>query len=53
MEVLKNEVDYIKNQIVEKYSPEKIILFGSVAKGIFRDSSDIDLCIIKDTNNKR
>ena len=30
------EIDSIKNQIIEKYNPKEIILFGSVAKEIFR-----------------
>lgn len=47
------EIDYIKKQVIEKYNPKEIILFGSVAKGIFREHSDIDLCIIMDTMNKR
>ena len=47
------EIDSIKKQIIEKYYPKEIILFGSVAKGIFREHSDIDLCIIMDTTNKR
>jgi uncharacterized protein len=46
-------LENIKNQIVENYEPKEVILFGSVAKGIFIDNSDIDLCIIKDTNDKR
>lgn len=53
MDRFNNEVEYIKNQIIQKYEPEKIILFGSVAKGVFKDNSDIDLCIIKDTTDKR
>ena len=40
------ELDFIKRQVIEKYNPKLIILFGSVAKGVFRDDSDIDLCII-------
>ena len=47
------ELDFIKKQVIEKYNPRSIILFGSLAKGIFREDSDIDLCIIKDTINKR
>lgn len=47
------ETDSIKKQIIEKYNPKEIILFGSVAKGLFREHSDIDLCIIMDTTNKR
>ena len=37
----------ITAQIIEKYRPEKIILFGSAARGEFRPESDIDLLIIK------
>lgn len=53
MSNFQKELEYIKKQIVEKYHPKKIILFGSIAKGTFRKDSDIDLCIIKDTLDKR
>ena len=43
----------IKDQLIQKFQPSKIILFGSVAKGTFRETSDIDLCVIQDTNNKK
>ena len=46
-------VQNIKNQIVNKFHPVDIILFGSRAKGLVRNRSDIDICVIKDTNNKR
>lgn len=36
--------------ILKKYKPEKIILFGSVAHGAVREGSDIDLCLIKKFN---
>jgi len=41
------EIDSIVRQLKEKYAPEKIILFGSMAKGEVYDSTDIDLFIIK------
>lgn len=47
------ELQHIKEQIVEDYEPKAIILFGSVAKGVFKANSDIDLCVIKDTSDKR
>ncbi|WP_411681296.1 nucleotidyltransferase domain-containing protein [Clostridium thailandense] len=53
MESFQKELDYIKSQIVELYNPSEIIIFGSFAKGTFRANSDIDLCIIKDTNDKK
>lgn len=40
----------IINRIKEKYSPIKIILYGSYAYGQPDSDSDIDLLIIKDTN---
>lgn len=48
-----SEIDFIKNQIISSYTPAKIILFGSHAKGTATAKSDIDLCIVKDTENKR
>lgn len=48
-----NEIDLIKEQIVSHYAPSKIVLFGSQAKGTATNKSDIDLCIVKDTENKR
>lgn len=39
----------VKEALVSKYHPEKIILFGSLAKGKVNESTDIDLLIVKDT----
>jgi predicted nucleotidyltransferase len=47
------EIDSIKDQLISKYNPLKIILFGSQAKGTATNKSDIDFCIVKDTVNKR
>jgi predicted nucleotidyltransferase len=46
-------VDKITEEIINKFNPTKIILFGSIANGTYKSDSDIDLCIIKDTQNKR
>lgn len=43
----------IKEQLIQKFHPSKVILFGSVAKGIFKETSDIDLCVVQDTEDKR
>jgi predicted nucleotidyltransferase len=40
------EIDSIKTQLVEKYKPEKIILFGSAVWGD-GEINDIDMFIIK------
>ena len=41
-------LDDIISRIVEVAEPEKIILFGSAAKGGMGRNSDVDLLIIKD-----
>ena len=41
------EIRNITAQIIEKYKPEKIILFGSAAHGKMTLDSDVDLLIIK------
>ncbi|MFB3884614.1 MAG: nucleotidyltransferase domain-containing protein [Thermodesulfobacteriota bacterium] len=41
------EIESITSQIVEKYRPEKIILFGSASRGKFISDSDVDFLIIK------
>ena len=43
-----NTLDDIIGRIVEVAEPEKIILFGSAAKGCMGPNSDVDLLIIKD-----
>jgi len=47
------EIKKITKQIVEKYKPEKIIIFGSFAWGKPSKDSDVDLFIIKNTKNPR
>lgn len=46
------EIKKITGQIVEKYKPEKIILFGSWAYGKPKENSDIDLMVIKKNKKK-
>lgn len=41
------EILNITQQIIEKYKPEKIILFGSAARGEWTPDSDADFLIIK------
>ncbi|UZQ82870.1 nucleotidyltransferase domain-containing protein [Thermoanaerobacter sp. RKWS2] len=52
-EIYKSEIEKIKNQIIRQFNPEKIILFGSCAANTMKFDSDIDLCIVIDTENKR
>lgn len=41
------EIGSITAQIIEKYKPEKIILFGSAVNGQLGSDSDVDLLVIK------
>lgn len=42
------EIQNIVKRIIKIYKPEKIILFGSLAKGNLNEGTDIDLFIIKE-----
>ncbi len=44
---IQKEVGEIVKQIIEKYKPERIILFGSAARGEFSNDSDLDILIVK------
>ncbi|OGD84766.1 hypothetical protein A2165_04375 [Candidatus Curtissbacteria bacterium RBG_13_40_7] len=49
---MQREIQDITNQIVQKYQPEKIILFGSAARGEFDpEKSDLDFFVVK--NDRR
>ena len=45
----KKAIDEIVRQIVEKFHPQKIILFGSYARGNPRPESDVDLLVVMET----
>ena len=51
-ERLKEILFEIVEAIKVKYTPEKIILYGSFAYGVPDESSDIDLLIIKETSER-
>lgn len=44
------EIARVTDAIVKHYKPEKIILFGSYAWGKPHEWSDVDLLVVKDTN---
>jgi predicted nucleotidyltransferase len=46
-ENIQKEIENISKQIVEKYKPQKVILFGSAVWGNFTPDSDLDFFIIK------
>lgn len=45
---LQGQINSIKDQLVKKYKPQKIFLFGSSVTGNMTDDSDLDFLIIKD-----
>ena len=42
-----SEIQYIVDQIIDKYQPLKIILFGSAGRGEYDEVDDLDFLIIK------
>ena len=50
---IQDEAYLLTQTIAKKYQPDKIILFGSVARGNIRKDSDIDLLIIKKSDQKK
>lgn len=49
VEKARKAIRLIANKLKESYNPEKIILFGSYAWGLPDEDSDIDILVIKDT----
>lgn len=45
---IQEEIENISQQIINKYKPKKIILFGSAVEGKMTQDSDLDFLIIKD-----
>ena len=50
--VTQQQIQKLVNEIAEGYKPEKIYLFGSYANGTPTFDSDIDLFIVKETNER-
>ncbi len=50
---VQKKIKEVIDRIVETFQPEKIILFGSYAWGRPDPDSDVDLLIIKETENTR
>jgi len=44
---IEEEIKNISEQIINKYHPEKVILFGSAVTGKFGADSDLDFLIVK------
>lgn len=44
---VQGQIDSITKQLIQKYKPEKIILFGSAITGSMTPDSDLDFFIVK------
>ena len=51
--IKQEEIQQLVKEIAEGYQPEKIYLFGSYANGVPTYDSDIDLFILKETQEKK
>lgn len=51
-EDMKKVIENMVDILIDKYSPEKIILFGSYVQGKTNHDSDIDLLIVKKTSDR-
>ena len=47
--ITREKIQQVVDKIVKEYQPEKIILFGSWAWGEPHEDSDVDLFVLKDT----
>ncbi len=49
---LPEKVQEVIQKIVEGYDPEKIIIFGSYARGDWTEDSDLDVLVVKETDER-
>ncbi len=43
-------VDEAVNRVVEKFCPQKVIIFGSVAKKVADEFSDLDILVVMESD---
>lgn len=46
--MISQEIEAIRDIIIREYQPDKVILFGSHARGDATENSDIDILVISD-----
>jgi predicted nucleotidyltransferase len=51
--VNEQSVEMMTKRIVDKFNPNKVILFGSFARGEAKQNSDVDLLIIMDCQSDK
>ncbi len=49
---VQSQIASITNQLIKKYKPQKIFLFGSSVTGNMTDDSDLAFLIVKDDKKK-
>lgn len=52
-QITDQKIAEVAEKIAQEHKPEKIILFGSYAWGKPNEDSDVDLFIVKETDNTR
>src|SRR4030042_5171193 len=51
--IIDEKIKEVVEKIVKEFEPEKVILFGSYAWGKPTADSDVDLFVVKETDNTR
>ena len=51
--ITKDQIQTVVDKIVKEFNPEKVILFGSYAWGTPHEDSDVDLLVVKETEDTR
>jgi len=49
--MLADSLDELLPILIEEYEPERVVLFGSMARGNVGEWSDLDLLIVKETSD--
>ncbi len=49
---LPRRVQEVIQKIIEGYNPERIIIFGSYARGDWTEDSDLDVLVVKETEER-
>jgi predicted nucleotidyltransferase len=49
----KDEIEFIKDRLVKKFDPQRVILFGSQAREDSDENSDVDLLVLTNPNGNR
>lgn len=48
--IVQDTIQEMVDRIVDRFSPERVILFGSYARGTATEDSDVDLLVVAETD---